>query len=467
MTSPVGLTVVGLCTILLTVGILIRGKVNPIVPMTLVPIAAALLTGHGFGDVGDFFGEGLESVMNVVVMFIFAIIFFGILQDVGLFTPIITWLMRLTKGNVVAVTTGTAAIGVVAHLDGSGSTTFLLTIPALRPLYKEIGISRYVLITIVALAASVMNMVPWGGPLGRAGAVVAEDPNQIWVKLLPIQAAAVILVLIAAALLGMREQRKLRARVAVNAGGAGVRDDAAANPEAGSGVDVDRLATEFAARQKEERDKAAYTYRRGRGVVVLNAILVLVVLATLLSGLLPPAPTFLIATTLALLINFPDAFSQAESLRRHAPNALSMAGVILAAAMFLGVLNGTGMLEAIALQLVNVLPDALGPYLHIIIGFFGVPLDLLTSTDAYYFSVLPIVQQTAGAFGVSGMGAACALIIGNVVGTFVSPFSPALWLALGLAEGANMGTYLKKAVPIAWFFSIVLVAAAWAVGTLA
>ena len=41
-----------------------------------------------------------------------------------------------------------------------------------------------------------------------------------------------------------------------------------------------------------------------------------------------------------------------------------------------------------------------------------------------------------------------------VYGTFVSPFSPALWLAIGLAE-ANMGTYIKYAF-FGWGFAIVL-----------
>lgn len=253
--------------------------------MTLVPLVGALVTGHGPGDIGDFFAEGLDSVMNVV-----------------------------------AVTTGTAAIGIVAHLDGSSSTTFLLTIPALLPLYRALGISRYILITIVALAASVMNMVPWAGPLGRAGAVIAQEPRDIWLRLLPIQGVAIVLVLVVTA----------------------------------------------------------------------------------------------------------------------------------------------AMLEQIALSLVSVLPAAVGPYLHVIVRLLGVPLDLLTSTDAYYFSVLPIVQETAASFGVSGMVTALALIIGNVIGTFVSPFSPALWLALGLAGGANMGRYIKLAVPIAWAFSAALVLAAFA-----
>ena len=65
------------------------------------------------------------------------------------------------------------------------------------------------LITIVAMAASIMNMVPWGGPLGRAGAVVDQEPNAIWVQLLPIQGVAIVLVFVLAALLGWREKRRI------------------------------------------------------------------------------------------------------------------------------------------------------------------------------------------------------------------------------------------------------------------
>ncbi|MEX3563259.1 SLC13 family permease [Corynebacterium phoceense] len=433
MQTSLGLTLMGLVIIFLTVGILIRGKTNPIVPMTLVPVAGALLCGYGLGEISDFFSSGLESVMNVVVMFIFAIIFFGILQDVGLFVPVIRALIRATRGNVIAVTMGTAAIAIVAHLDGSGSTTFLLTIPALLPLYKALRMSRYILITIVALSASVMNMLPWGGPLGRAGAVV--------------------MVLLVAAALGLRERRRL------------ARLRASGEFEGDTNVDVEQIAQAFAAQQAADKEALGFRHRTGRWVTIVNIVVALLILVALLSGLMPPAPAFLIGTTIALIVNFEGASEQSDALRRHAPNALAMAGVILAAAMFLGVLNETGMLEEIALTLVNILPEAVGPYLHVIIGVFGVPLDLLTSTDAYYFSVLPIIQGTVETYGITGMGAASALIIGNVIGTFVSPFSPALWLALGLA-GANMGKYLKIGFPLAWGFSVILVLVAFLTGML-
>ncbi|WP_296206245.1 citrate:proton symporter [uncultured Corynebacterium sp.] len=452
MQTPLGLTLMGLAIIIITVTILIQGRTTPLVPMTIVPVVGALIA--GFGEIGDFFEEGLGSVMNVVAMFIFAIIFFGILQDVGLFNPVIRALITATRGNVVAVTVGTAAIGIVAHLDGSGSTTFLLTIPALLPLYTALNISRYVLVTIVALAASVMNMVPWGGPLGRAGSVVNQDTHQIWMHLLPIQGVCVVMVLAIAAALGVWQKRRI------------AKLRAAGQLEGEEAVDVNAIASDFIRKQKQEQEDKGFRNRAGRVVTILNVAVILLVLVALLSGLLPPAPAFLLAATVTLLINFDSQSEQTDALRRHAPNALSMAGIILAAAMFLGVLNGTGMLEAIAQQLIAILPASVGPYLHVIIGLLGVPLDLMTSTDAYYFSILPIVQETVANFGVSGMGAASALIIGNVIGTFVSPFSPALWLALGLAR-ADMGKYLKIAFPLAWAFSLAIVLVAFAFGMLA
>ena len=459
MQSALGLTIAGLAIIFLTVAILIRGKVSPIVPMALIPAIGALILGYSFEELSDFFSDGLKSVMSVVVMFIFAIIFFGIMQDVGLFTPVIRALIKATRGNPVFITLGTAAIGVVAHLDGSGSTTFLLTIPALLPLYKAMHMSRYTLLTIVALAASVMNMVPLAGPVGRAGSVIAQDPHDIWIHLLPAQGIALLGVFAVAAVLGVLELRRARSRSAQQVGAG----EDSASP---AFIDVEKMATEFAENQRQQQAEIGLSFRSGRAVTVTNIVLILAVLVVLLAGLLPPAPAFLIATTVAMLVNCQDKDAQTGVLNRHAPNALSMAGVIIAAAMFLGVLNGSGMLEEIALQLIAIMPEGVGQYLHIIVAFFGVPLDLLTSTDAYYFSVLPIVQETAANFGVSGMGAAAALIVGNVIGTFVSPFSPALWLALGLAEG-QMGHYLKRALPLVWAFSIVLVAICWGMGMFA
>ena len=114
------LTIAGLAIIAVTVGLLIWGKVSPVVAMALVPTVGAIVLGFGVGDLQSFFSSGLDQVMNVVVMFIFAIIFFGILSDAGLFDPVIRRLILMTRGRVILVVIGTVLIGALAHLDGAG-----------------------------------------------------------------------------------------------------------------------------------------------------------------------------------------------------------------------------------------------------------------------------------------------------------------------------------------------------------
>jgi CitMHS family citrate-Mg2+:H+ or citrate-Ca2+:H+ symporter len=455
MTEPSTLlTTVGLGIIVVTVGLLIWGRVSPVVAMVLIPIVGALSAGFGLEDLREFFSSGLDSVMGVVVMFIFAIVFFGILSDAGLFDPVIRALILLTRGRVILVAVGTVFIGAIAHLDGAGATTFLLTIPALLPLYQALNMSRYLLLLLVCLSASIMNMVPWGGPLIRAATVTDMDPVELYQPLIALQGVGLVLLSLLAVALGVRETRRIEA---------GVK---AGHLVPVGTVDVHSIADDFSARQVESRADIQNDINGGRAVFWINILVALGVIATMLADLLPPELAFLIGVAIVLPLNFNSSKKQMARLKAHAPNALMMAAVIIAAAVFLGVLNESGMLESVALSLLAVIPDAVGQYLHLIVGAFGVPLDMLTSTDAYYFSVLPLVEATAGQFGVDTASTAYALLIGNIIGTFISPFAPAMWLALGLAE-ANIGQHIKYSFLIMWGFSIVLLLCAVLMGIVA
>src|SRR5699024_5059425 len=120
-------------------------------------------------------------------------------------------------------------------------------------------------------------------------------------------------------------------------------------------------------------------------------------------------------------------------IKDNAASALTMGTIILAAGSFLGILSGTGMLDSIAMDTVKVIPDFISPYIHLVIGFFGLPFDLLLSTDAYYFALLPVADQNGLSFDILSLATTYGMIICNIVETFVSPFYPALWLAIGLA----------------------------------
>ena len=197
----------------------------------------------------------------------------------------------------------------------------------------------------------------------------------------------------------------------------------------------------------------------------LNLGIAAATIGVLASGVMPPAYMFMLALGIALLANYPKPSQQMERIKAHAPGALMMASIISAAGAFLGILSGTGMLESIATALTQVLPHSMVPYLHLVVGVFGVPLDMLTSTDAYYFALLPVVEQVAATQGVPSDSVVYAMAIGNNVGKMISPCSPAMWLALGLA-GAEMGRHIRYSFVLLWLFSLTMLAFAYLIGLL-
>ncbi|SDB94404.1 CitMHS family transporter [Shouchella lonarensis] len=435
------LSLIGLFTIITIVILLLRGKVSPIIALVMIPVISALVAGFGLVEIGDFFSDGVGKVIPVVIMFIFAILFFGVMQDAGMFDPLINKMIALSRGNVVAVAVATVLVATIAHLDGSGASTFLITIPALLPLYQRLHMSPYLLLLLVGTSASILNMLPWAGPLGRTAAVLEMDPSELWRPLIPLQVIGLLLLIGLAVLLGLREKRRIAKRLGVE------------QSQMSATVDLS-----FEEQQQEE--KALLVRPR---LLWFNVLLTLALVGMLVWGIVPAGFVFMMALSIALVVNYPNVDAQMARIKAHAPNALLMAAIILAAGSFLGILGGSGMLDALARDMVAVLPGFLLPYLHIVIGVFGVPFELVLNTDAYYFALLPVVDQIVTSVGVDGVSSAYAMIIGNIIGTFISPFSPALWLALGLA-GAEMGKHIRYSFFWVWGFSLVLLGVALLLG---
>ncbi|MED4163847.1 CitMHS family transporter [Halalkalibacterium halodurans] len=429
------LSLIGLATILVIVIMLLRGKMTPIIALVIIPLVAALVAGFDIIEIGGFFDEGIDRVINVVIMFIFAILYFGIMQDAGLFDPIIDRMIAISRGNVIAVAVATVLIAAVAHLDGSGASTFLITIPALLPLYKRLNMNPYLLLLLVGTSASVLNMLPWAGPLGRTAAVLGMDATELWRPLIPLQIIGLFVLIGLAVLLGIREKRRI------------AKLDPTAIAETAAAQEAEIKADD----QTKKKDRSLARPK----LLWVNLLITLALIGLLVWGEIPAGFVFMIALGVALPLNYPKVKDQMERIKAHAPNALLMASIILAAGAFLGILGGTGMLDALAEDIVKVLPAFAVPYLHLIIGVFGVPFELVLNTDAYYFALLPVVEQIVTGYGVDSVTAAYALIIGNIIGTFVSPFAPALWLALGLA-GLEMGKHIRYSLFWVWGYSLVL-----------
>ena len=311
------LALLGLLTIVSVLAAIMSRRVTPLVALIALPTLAALLGGFGL-QTGTFAIAGIKETAPVAAMFVFAILFFGVMTDAGLLDPIVAGVLRAVGLHPTRIVVGSALLALVVHLDGSGAVTFLVTVPAVLPLYDRLGLDRRVLACVVSLAAGV-NFLPWTGPVLRASAALQIPTATLFAPLIPVQAVGLVFVFTVAWYLGRREGRRL-----------------AASLDAPAAVAAPRELT------------AAERALRRPGRFPINLLLTLVAMGTMLSGRLDPAIVFMLATAIALLVNYPDAAAQRDRIDAHARAALTMAAILLAAGAFTGIMKGTTMLQAMA-----------------------------------------------------------------------------------------------------------------------
>ncbi|MCZ4520913.1 SLC13 family permease [Rhodococcus ruber] len=464
------LSLLGFGTIAVILLLLFTQRVAAIVALAGVPLAAAFLAGNSPSEVAGFVKEGLGGVVGVAAMFLFAIVFFGIMRDAGLFDPLIARIVKWAGSAPPTVAVATTALALVAHLDGAGAVTFLIAVPAMLPIYERIGMSRLVLATCVGLGAGVMNIVPWGGPTARAAATLGVDANELWVPLIPAQIAGVVFALAIAYYLGRRERNRL-AKVAAGDVSAEVEESTARVGQripvpATGGTDEPASAGSGGDETPEEPDKPDEPSLLRPKLFWVNVVLVVATLAALIAAVAPPETCFIIATIIALLINYPGMKAQSARIEAHAVGAMLMVGTLLAAGVLLGVLDGSGMIESMAVSAANVIPDWMAPALPLIVGVFAVPMSLIFGPDAYYFGVLPVLIEVGDQFGISAIHLAQASIIGEeTVGFPISPMTGAFYLLVGLAK-VDIGRHIRHTLGWAWLVSLGMLGVAFATGVI-
>ena len=428
------LTLFGVVTLGTFLALVLRRQTSVLVALILVPLVMGLVAGLG-ADVGAYALAGIQSVAGTAAMLGFAVLYFGLMNDVGLFTPLIRTVVRISRGDPRNVVVGTAVVAMLTHLDGAGASTFLITVPALLPVYQRLGLDRGVLAATVALAAGTMNIMPWGGPTLRAAASLQTDVGELFGPLLPSVAVGLLGVLGVAVWLGQRERRRLGDTLP------------AAIPEL-----------------LEHETALAGTESPSPGLYVFNAGLTVVTLTALLFELLPLPIVFMTAYALALAVNRSGVSAQREQLTRHGSDAMQMVALILAAGVFAGVLRESGMLGAMGQSLVAGLPTGLMTHLPVLTAAVAMPLSLVFDPDSFYFGVLPVLAGASEAVGVGGVEVGRAALLGQMTTGFpVSPLTPATFLLTGLS-GVELGAHQKRTIPLAFGVTLLMTAAALLTG---
>lgn len=408
------LTLLGICMIMCFMYLIMSKRLSAIVALILIPVIFALL-GWGLGffvdslshielnHLGESMLEGIKKLAPTGVMLLFAIMYFALMIDSGLFDPIIKWILKIVKGDPLKITLGTVLLTVMVSLDGDGSTTYMICVAAMMPLYSRLGMNPLIMTCLMLLCSGVMNLTPWGGPTARAASALQVEASEVFIPMIPSMLIAIAWLFFLAYMYGKYERKRL-----------------------GTIEFTDLSHADSISISKDPEAQRPH-------LRLFNAILTIVLMVSLMFSVMPMPILFMLGFCIAMVVNYPDVEMQKKRIATHADSVLAVIGVIFAAGVFTGILSGTGMVDAMSKQFVAIIPPSLGPFMAPITAVLSMPLTFFMSNDAFYFGVLPVLAESATHYGLLPVEIARASIVGQPI-HLLSPLVPSTYLLCGLAS---------------------------------
>lgn len=434
------LAILGFLMVATFLFLIISKRLSPFIGLLVIPVIFGLIGGVG-PELGTLAMEGIVKSAPTALLILFAILYFGIMIDAGLFDPLTNRMIKIVKGDPLKIIVGTAILAGIVGFDGDGSTTIMICVSAFLPLYKRLGISPLILITIVVLQIGITTLVPWGGPAGRVATVLNLEATSLYTAMLPGMIVSLFYVVFVAFMIGKRE----RARLGINY------------------HDVNLTAESEIAATITSELSSEVTYKRYK-LIWVNALLSLIIMVAIVLEWLPAPFLFIVGTAIALLINYPKLELQRKIVAAHSSNALAVTVIILAAGVFSGILKGSGMSEGMAQSLISIIPESLGAHFPIIVAILSAPALFLIGADAFYFGIIPVLAETASNYGISAMDIGIASLYGSNFG-FIGPLVGAMYLGAEMT-GNHIGDIQKNAAKWAVGILIIYIIAGVITGTM-
>lgn len=384
--------------------------------------------------IGSWTIEGLNQTSMTALMLLFAILFFAIMLNVGLFDPMIKFIINIANGDPVKILVGTGIVAATVSLNGDGTTTTLICCAAFIPIYKKLNLKMMNLGVIIILMNTIMNLLPWGGPTARVisvlGGIDGVDEQSILLKLIPGMVVATIYMIGVCYYLGLKERK----RVGINK----LSDE-----------DIVKL-TAPASPEEEALKRPKF--------VLINAILTISIVVMLIKGTFPSVFLFLIGTALALIINYRKISEQKSRIQDNAGDALQVVILVIGAGIFMGLFTNSGMSDALANSMIKIIPQGLGRFWGLITAIVSAPGTFFLSNDAFYYGVLPVFAEAGYQYGFSAMDIGVASLLGQAF-HLLSPLVAFIYLLLNLT-GLDMGEWQKESAK--WGIGIFIIFVAMA-----
>lgn len=417
----------GLAMIVVMLVLLFKKWFSPLVTLVIVPPIFGLLDGYTPSELATFISDGIKTPMSAALVAMFAMIYFSIMTDAGLFDPVVNWIAKRCGNRIPLATLGAAAIAHLAHLDGQSTSTLMLTIPTMLPIFDRLRIDRKYLYVIIGMAIGVMNVVPWGGGITTSAAGSGLDPTYIFRILLPVLACGMVYNFIIAYFLGLSAQK---------------------HPFTGelkSGMST----LEF------EKDRVVKIDRK----YWLNLILTIVVFTLIFEATFNGQTVFMFGLALALVINYKDVKACDDAIDRYAKNAFRVSLVMWASGVFIGVMTQSDMMSSLANAVFHILPNSISNLLGVISALFAAVFGLALSNEALNLGVMPLFMHSAELVGYPSetMAFVFPLMIDAVF--FLCLTGPRPWMVAGMLGMDTIDCWKKAVLPIVGLAAVEIVAA--------
>ncbi|MCC8059260.1 MAG: hypothetical protein LIO81_00215 [Clostridiales bacterium] len=414
--------VVTIIMMILIVIFLVWNKVHSGIVLGGIPIIAALIMGFNIREIQSFMNAGFNNIIGTLCIMIFAILYFGILHELGVFKWLVNKIMGLLKNSVLGVLYATGIITILTQMDGSGSTTAICTIPPLKPIYEKMHIRKDALVFIEGLGSGIFTFLPWAPAINEASAYLGVEAYNVYRWLLPVAAFAILLFLIVVIpILSVVEKRH----------GAGMSDE------------------EYALLREEITRPVELPY--GKNLALFSGILTIVIMGLLLSGIMPVSITFALGYFLLMILVFRNPKKMGDYLSSQSPMLINLTMTMLGVAIMVGINNGTGALAEIA----DVIAASNGSFIkHLpwLCCAFSMPLSFLTG-NAKMSVVIPAVAAIAAPFGMAPEAVLGGILFCGSCAASVNVFSGTCYLAVNLA-GVEIKDHIKYSMLTYFLFCI-------------
>ena len=443
------LTVFAYAMMVVFMYVIMKKKMSPFTALVLIPLAFALvavLTGVVQDvNIGTLVRQGLfgnnskdkltamKGTAETGVMLLFAILYFSLMLDSGLFDPITNKMIRYAKGDPMKVLVATAIVAAAVSMNGDGTTTTLICCSAFVPIYKKLDMKLMNLGVLVILQNTIMNLLPWGGPTARAMSVLGVEAD-ILGYLAPGMVLSILYVIFFVARgMGKKERARLGIKELTDA-------------------ELDELTT--------ISDPEVLAIRRPQNFWI-NAIMTLVLIGWLVAGSfidaieVKPVVLFLIGTGLAMMINYPDLKTQSKRIGENAGDAVQVVLLVFGAGVFMGLFQGPGMAKALTDSIVHIIPQQLAGFWSLIIALISVPGTFFLTNDGFYYGVLIPFAEIGRQYGFTDMQMALASLMGQAF-HLLSPLVAFIYLLLRLT-GLDMGEWQRESAKYAAVVFVIFV----------